>query len=473
MALKLSKITNSHFDTASSLWNLAYYEANQNNFELALKHCDEAHFYIMKKNNKGEYLNKFGLGLIYYYKGTTYPKLKQNDSAVYYLHKALKIHTEIQNNYLISAIYAKLALEYEMINRNDSAIYYANKCLKFTEGSTLFEYRATSYESLYKTFDKLGNIPLAYQNFKLYKEMNDSIFRNDARLVVAKQEFETAMNDFEIERKNEQTRRNFIILIAIIIVGTLIIITFLLYSRYKLKSKTSNQLAELNATKDKFFSIISHDLKTPVASFNTLSSLINDYYNKLSDSEKLEQIKLLKESSGNILKLLDNLLMWSRIQSGKIMHHPEMINLNEMINSEIELIKPTAKNKSINIVFAPTQNYDAFADYEMISVVIRNLLSNAVKFIEENGEIKIEISDLNEYFELAIIDNGIGIDENDFDKLFKIDIKHSTRGTGNEKGTGLGLNLCKEFVELNGGEIWIYSKVNYGTEARFTVLKNK
>ena len=81
LALKLSKITNSHFDTASSLWNLAYYEANQNNFELALKHCDEAHFYIMKKNNKGEYLNKFGLGLIYYYKGTTYPKLKQNDFA--------------------------------------------------------------------------------------------------------------------------------------------------------------------------------------------------------------------------------------------------------------------------------------------------------------------------------------------------------------------------------------------------------
>lgn len=471
-ALELSKLINSDFEMASSLWNFAFLNINKQNYNDAINNCDESYFHLSKVKNQSDYLMKFGLGLIYYYKGIAYPFIKQYDSATVYLHKSLEINTDINNEYLIAACQSEIAWAMFHKSNYDSAIYYSQKCIDYSKGRTNFEHIAGSYQTLFNTYEKLGNLPLAYQNYKKFKEMNDSIYKNDARVAASKHELESAMNDFEIERKSKETQKNFIIIIAIIIVSTLIIITILLYSRYKLKSKIGIQLAEINATKDKFFTIISHDLKTPIASFNNLTSLLNEYFDNLSDEDKLLQISLLKESSANILKLLDNLLIWSRIQTGKINHNPDIIDLNELITSEIELIKPIASSKNIDIQYRSTNNYYGFADIDMMSIILRNLLSNAIKFTNINGTIQIATSDANDFICISVIDDGIGIDDKDLQKLFKIDIKHSTRGTNNEKGTGLGLNLCKEFIEMNGGKIWVESKQNEGTIVKFTVLKN-
>jgi signal transduction histidine kinase len=221
--------------------------------------------------------------------------------------------------------------------------------------------------------------------------------------------------------------------------------------------------------KDKFFSIIAHDLKNPIGSFLNLSEVMFRTFDDFSREEMKEFIEALYESSQNLFKLLDNLLTWSRAQTGKIDFNPENFNLYAIVDSNLSLFKLNAENKKIKLTNNLNPGTYVFADINMINTVIRNLVSNSLKFTNEGGEIKAHSKIHGDMLEISVTDTGIGMSEKIKNKLFRIDTHHTSVGTSNEKGTGLGLILCKEFVNRNGGDIRVESEVGKGSTFSFTV----
>jgi len=229
------------------------------------------------------------------------------------------------------------------------------------------------------------------------------------------------------------------------------------------------RLSELNATKDKFFSIIAHDLLSPFNSIVGFSNLLASQI-KQKDHEGIEKYAaIIKDSSEQALNLLTNLLEWSRAQTGKIKFNPEYFELVTEINEVIELLSNTAQQKSIMIQKDLPHNLPVFADKLMIHAVLRNLISNAIKFTQVDGDIKISAEQKNNTILVSVDDNGVGIKEENRDKLFRLEGSYSMAGTQNEKGTGLGLLLCTEFIKIHGGNIDFESEAGKGSRFYFTL----
>jgi len=235
----------------------------------------------------------------------------------------------------------------------------------------------------------------------------------------------------------------------------------------KLK-QNEKRLKELNATKDKFFSIIGHDLINPIGILMNYSEFLLTYFDDYNDEKKKEYINIINESSKHILDLLRNILEWARTQTNRVEFLPKILNVSEVVDENIILLENNANAKNISIVSEINTNHKVYADKNMISTVIRNLVSNAIKFTD-NGNVTI-FSELKEdYLIISITDTGIGMEKEAINKLFKIEDVISTKGTSGEKGTGLGLILCKEFAEKNGGKIWVESEVGKGSKFSFTL----
>lgn len=233
--------------------------------------------------------------------------------------------------------------------------------------------------------------------------------------------------------------------------------------------QSEQQLRELNSTKDKFFSIIAHDLKNPIGAFKNVLELLYESYDDFSREELIEFIEPLKDSAKQLFNLLENLLLWSRAQTGRIEKKPETFNLNYLINQNINLLKLQAENKNIALTYEGNDQIEVFADMNMITTVIRNLINNAIKFTPNGGKITITTIQQNDFAIVCIADTGIGMSMEVQEKLFRIDVHHTSLGTNEEKGTGLGLIICKEFVEANGGKIWVESKESKGSQFYFSI----
>ena len=229
----------------------------------------------------------------------------------------------------------------------------------------------------------------------------------------------------------------------------------------------SLQLEEVNASKDRFFSIIAHELKSPFQGSLGISSLLAEDIEEMDKSEISSMAASLNKSLKNQFNLLKNLLDWSRLQAGHMVFLPQRVDLNEQIIKTIKLLENNFKQKNIKVTFQPITAAFANADENMVLTILQNLIANAIKFTNFNGDINIIVNILDNDIEISIIDNGVGIDEKDLDNIFKIDNQHSTIGTNKETGTGLGLILCKEMIEKNKGKIWVKSKVNEGSTFSF------
>ncbi len=227
--------------------------------------------------------------------------------------------------------------------------------------------------------------------------------------------------------------------------------------------QSEHQLREANATKDKFFSIIAHDLKSPFSSIIGFSELLYEEYNQFDEQEIKEFIQQIYISSTNSLKLLDNLLQWAKSQTGGIVASPEYLNVNNLVFETIGLLKAASNNKKIKLRTDLQDGCIVLADRYMTLTILRNLLSNAIKFTYPGGDIVISSVKVKDKIKISVADNGTGISPSDQDKLFRVDQKVRNPGTANEYGTGLGLILCKEFVEKNAGVIGVESKEGIGS----------
>jgi len=234
--------------------------------------------------------------------------------------------------------------------------------------------------------------------------------------------------------------------------------------------KKRKELEELNATKDKFFSIIAHDLKNPFNTVIGLSELLLYRYDSYDEDKIKEFIGQINKFSSNAYNLLDNLLQWARSQTGRIKVNKSQINLYKLVDENFYLLQDKADEKSIQLVNDVDGYLICWADKNMINTVIRNLISNALKFTQEKGYIKVTSENSgDDQVKISVVDNGTGMDKDEISKLFKITTNFSKEGTNSETGTGLGLILCQEFIEKNDGKIWVESEKGKGSSFNFTI----
>lgn len=239
-------------------------------------------------------------------------------------------------------------------------------------------------------------------------------------------------------------------------------------SREKIR-KTNEQLKELNATKDKFFSIIAHDLKNP---FNTLlgfSKLLFENAPNYTTDQIQQYAQIMNHTAKQSYALLENLMQWAKSQTEKIKIIPRNSSMNELLSITIPIINGSALKKNITIESNISTEDIVYTDNSLTATILRNLLTNAIKFTHANGKITVSTQKKDIFLEVSITDTGVGIEPMNIDKLFRIDSKVTSHGTDNEEGTGLGLILCKEFVEKQGGTIWAISEVGKGSTFTFTL----
>ncbi|MEK6480316.1 tetratricopeptide repeat-containing sensor histidine kinase [Catalinimonas sp. 4WD22] len=365
--------------------------------------------------------------------------------------------------------------------------------VKKAETTTVKELMYLCYETLSHVYAENHNYDSAYHFLNLFNLYKDSIHNEDIQEKINFLDFEqqqkeimmlTKEKEIEQEMRKKQRASIYTLSILLIIIAVLAIILY----RSKHQKTTDNKLLQfkndeinrqkeemaaqadklqnLNQLKNKLFSIISHDLKSPL---NSLSGSLELVQRGLIDSEEFKAFlpELIKNVSYTNT-LLDNLLHWAKNQLEGPEINPENINLKKIASLKIELLKHQADHKKVKLNNEIKEDAIVFADEIMIQIVLQNLLSNAIKFCRPGDEIFIRLNYQGEYVVTCIQDTGTGIDEQNLHKIFG-ETSFSTRGTANEKGTGLGLMLCKDFVEKNGGKIWVESKVGYGSTFYFTL----
>jgi signal transduction histidine kinase len=226
----------------------------------------------------------------------------------------------------------------------------------------------------------------------------------------------------------------------------------------------NDSLNELNQTKDRFFSIIAHDLRSPIMGITSIGKMLLDKYGKLEEQEREEIINLLYGSAQRTSALLENLLQWAEAESGRMEFNSREIRVKPFIADVVQLLQSTAEQKKIQVKIDIEDTSSIFADSRMLNSVFRNLLSNAIKFTPANGRVTIGVKeDSKENLLIYVKDTGVGIDTQSIEHLFSLAQKKSTNGTEGENGSGLGLILCKQFINKNNGTIWVESNVSKGS----------
>jgi PAS domain S-box-containing protein len=233
--------------------------------------------------------------------------------------------------------------------------------------------------------------------------------------------------------------------------------------------RITEDLKESNISKDKFFSILAHDLKAPFHSILGYSELLATEYDTMTDSDRRKFIQILRTSTKNVYDLVENLLQWSRLQTGRLTSVPEVFDLASEIEYSSDIFRAVAFKKNIRFDAGVTAGNLVMADRNMVRSVLQNLISNALKFTPGGGSVAISAELRNKEMQVSIQDSGVGMDAGELDKLFRIDISFSKRGTAMESGTGLGLILCKELIVMNNGRIWVESQPGKGSTFRFTL----
>jgi len=225
----------------------------------------------------------------------------------------------------------------------------------------------------------------------------------------------------------------------------------------------------VNITRDKLYTILAHELKEPVGNIKVMLDFLTNEQEYLDKETHTDLLNNVRNSVDSINEMLDDFLFWTRMNKHHIQYNPRKLPIAHIIRENVTLLKSAATNKKIQIDTQIDEDLSAYADEYMVTTVLRNLLYNAIKFTGSSGKITITAEEKPNYIEVKVQDNGVGISEKDLKKLFKADVYYKTRGTDKESGTGVGLILCKDFIEKNGGKISVESKPKKGTTFYFTL----
>jgi signal transduction histidine kinase len=311
-----------------------------------------------------------------------------------------------------------------------------------------------------------------YLDSNIHKALSFSKLNNlstDEKIYVV-----ASCNDLVMDKTQKKNNQLFFIILILLLLAMMGTIFQYMNKVNLLKEKTNIEnsemkLKELNQSKDKFFAILAHDLKNPFNGIMGMSGYLNESYDEIKDLERKEIINDINISSKNAFNLLQNLLEWTRTQSGQIKNVPVIIEPGNIIDLSLETVLNIAKNKEIEIIQVLQTTKNGYADENLVSTVLRNLFTNAVKFSSRNSKVEVIVKQFKNELVFCVKDSGIGLRNDEIDKLFRIDVNFHKKGTENETGTGFGLKICKEFVEYCKGRIWVVSEPKVGSSFFFTI----
>ncbi len=416
------------------------------------------------------------------------------NKALNYFNQAWDSFQKLGWNHYEAEIRQGIASIYNKQGKYKEAIAAYNESLRLTDQFNRgFSLKKVNYEGLADVYEKMGDYKKALQNYALYNQYNDSMVQKEKyeQIISLEKQYETEKKQNEIIqlqakqeltdvelRKNKQLK-----ILGFVTASLLLIFVFFVLIRYfdkiklnqllegknKIIEQSESELRVLNAAKNKFFSIIAHDLKNPFHTVMGYSYLLSKDYDRFTEEERRKFASDIHHSTNNIFRLLQNLLEWSRSQTGRLIYNPRKIEFKRIIENSVSVLRSLADQKNIVIKFDYNEDLSLFADPQMIETVLRNLVNNAIKFTPEDGTIEITAHQIDDHISICIKDSGIGISEEDALNLFRIDSTVKRKGTNNEDGSGLGLILCKEFVDKNNGTIWVNSSPGKGSSFFFTV----
>lgn len=479
----------------------------QANFTLALT------YYQKSLKIKEEIGDKNGIARTMNNIGRIYYQQNKYTLALEFYENALKRSKEINDRLLILDSYANLGSFY--LRRLDfkKALDYTQKSFVIAKEVEHLDQQKRIYLQSSEIYTAKKDYKKALENYIQYKALNDSIFNEKNITEITRleyqYEFEKEKQAIELEQQKKdaiieeklkgQKKLNIAFILGFVLMTSLILVILrsffqkrkanAILRKQKLQIEEKNaeltlqkeeienvafELEKANKTKDKFFSIIAHDLRSPFNALLGFSDILLKSHTTIDEKERETLIKYIHESSIKTYRLLENLLTWAWCQTGIIKFSTEIINLSVLITETSSLLEESAQHKEIKLLLNAEKDLSIKADKNMIGTVIRNLVFNAIKFTPKGGTIivksqKVVDENNQEFAEISIKDNGVGIPCDIQSKLFTISENVTTKGTEEETGTGLGLILCKEFVDKHKGEIWVESEVDKGSEFLFRI----
>ena len=423
---------------------------------------------------------------------TTYLRMKDFSKARAYYDSAYTLNDVTKNRFGVAEVELGRGIVYTEEGNYDDALVKIENSLTVAKELNARVLEIKCFYQLSSLWEMKGDFKKSLAYYKEYKELEDTLFSQEmqGKLLRDQLRFETESRDSRIaflselqamqrgEIKKQEFVRN-ILVVVMALSGILLITVYrsgrrrrqintLLLQHQEEMEKRSEELERLNQVKDKFFSIISHDLRSPI---NALAGLL-DLLDKgaVTTDELPKHIRELKARFNHTRTLLNNLLDWTLLQMDKLNLQAAKIDIHNIVEENMQLLS-SVQGKDIKLINEIPRNAIGFADSNTINLVIRNLMTNAIKFTNDGGQVKINAREKGNEWLISVTDNGVGMNPEVLKMLFDKTAPYTTRGTANEKGTGLGLILCKEFIEKNGGKIWVESEEGKGSTFYFTLPK--
>jgi signal transduction histidine kinase len=468
---------------------------------IARKDFDKAREYILKAYEIAKEINDDKSILIALNNlGEISNSTRQYDQALEYLMQA-RVIAETRKDYnSMATILLNIGISYMKKGQPEKSISFFTESLKYADAINSINTKRDLYKNLYTLYKDGNNILKSLEFLELYTEANDSINSEESRLKIKELEInynaENFRNEIELLKKDNEinklslNRQRIGIISLIIILALSGIIWFINSQRTRLKRETNKlltqknkeleatlkklkeseiSLKELNATKDKFFSIIGHDLRNPLNALLGFSELISNSSREYTREEIRKYNKIINDSARNIHQLIENLLEWSRSQSGNIDFSPKRHNLQPIIKDIQNIFSIQLEKKNITIHNYIPDEMMVYADKNLLSTILRNLVNNSIKFTPSGGYISLSAERSNGQVSISISDTGIGMTRDQVSNLFQLDNHLTKIGTSQEPGTGLGLILCKEFIDIHKGSIHVESEPAKGSTFRFSL----
>ena len=470
---------------ARSLNNVAY-------CFLRMKELDSARYYAERgieasRRYDKPYLEGFALRTL----GDVDFNEKNYEHALDKYEQVIEMANKLENVFLKVSTIHRMGETYVLLNKHEQALAYLLKNISMAKQ---FEFRSELERSLKlisEIYAKQKQVAKAFDYQKQYLAVHDSLYeqRSSEQMALMQVKFDSEMKEAKIElltkdarlKQEEINRQRMWMYFSIGSLTLMAILAFVLLYNNRLKKRANDELAlknkeiqlqahelkNLNITKDKLFSIISHDLRSPLASLRGLMDILD--IDGLSSQDFISTSKKLRRNLESVQEDLDNLLFWAQSQLNGLQNNPENLHLRPIVEEKIELFGEIARQKAITIINEIDYSTSIVADKNHISLVVRNLLANAIKFNKLGGIITVREKSIGEYVEISVSDSGVGMSTSDLGKLFNAETHFTNPGTHQEKGAGIGLLLTKEFIEKNGGSIWATSELGKGSTFTFTV----
>lgn len=473
-------------EESSSLNNIGLILLDRQLYDSALVYFHEA-LGKLNSDTLGSSNHQYILSGVYNNIALAYTDLGEHQLALGYLRQGLDLARKINDQYNIGSVYTSLGSLFGEMRYQDSALFYLHRALRIAKERGFRHLELEAYDDLARLHAGIGSYASAYNWLLRYDTVYKTVFNEiqSEQIAQLRARYEQEIKDREIEQLQSESQvqkmlnKAFIIFIVIIVALVIIIavnlrskkITNQMLAERNLQisntlqklSESELELQKLNKSKDRIFSVVAHDLRNPVAAVTGFSELLYDNFDQFPVDTQKEYLLQILQATQRIQILLENLLIWARSQMKAVKYEPADLKVKNVIDECVKELKANLDHKKIECIVKIDRKCVVFADKAMIHTVFRNLIMNAIKFSFPGGKIRINSENGTDFCQISVSDDGIGIQPEIQKKLFDANEAISTPGTTGESGSGLGLVICKEFLERNNGTIRVESEPGNGT----------